>query len=254
MDKLIVFNCILLLVIFAALMLCKKVCKTQKGKNIALVIAPLVTILFHYSAFLALYITSGEATEYLRSNPNLLLPIYPCNVVMWGCLVFGLLRNKASKFAGFLADYLFWFGIFSTLVGMFANVDFINNPTLKDFETTKSIVAHATLLFNILLLYSFGYVKVDLPRNLLHIAMSVVAMYIIGLYCNKMFEVFMSAEKAYSVNSMFILHSPFEAVPFLTYPTIAGGALALYFVMFAICELFAYPKGNRWISRLKKQK
>ena len=49
---------------------------------------------------------------------------------------------------------------------MFANVDFIKNPTLLDFEITKSIVAHATLLFNVLLLPLFGYIKIDFKRNM----------------------------------------------------------------------------------------
>ena len=101
---------------------------------------------------------------------------------------------------------------------MFANVDFINNPTFKDYEVTKSILSHATLLFNVLLIYSFGHIKVDLIKNMIHIVSAVVMMYVIGLYCNKIFEVLVSVEAANSVNSMFILHSPFEAIPFLIYP------------------------------------
>ena len=152
----------------------------------------------------------------------------------------------------FLADYLFWFGIFSTLVGMFANVDFINNPTFKDYEVTKSIVAHATLLFNVLLIFVFGHIKVDLVKNMIHITISVVMMYLIGLYCNKIFEVLISVDEANSINSMFILHSPFPSLPFLIYPIIALCALILYFGLFSVCELFVYPKGNRWFNRFIK--
>ena len=172
---------------------------------------------------------------------------------MWGCLIYGLMKNKESKGAMFLADYLFWFGIFSTLVGMFANVDFINNPTLKDYEVTKSIVAHATLLFNILLIFVFGHIKVNLIKNMVHIIIAVVMMYLIGIYCNKIFEVLVSIEEANSVNSMFILHSPFPAIPFLIYPIIALCALILYFGLFFICELFVYPEGNRWFNRIRNR-
>lgn len=70
-------------------------------------------------------------------------------------------------------------------------------------------------------------------------------MYLIGLYCNKIFEVLVSYEEAYSVNSMFIIHSPFDGVPFLVYPVISAVALVLYFILFSIWELFIYPKGNR---------
>ena len=252
MDKLIIFNCIVLLLIFTIVFFCKKYIKTDKRKNIVLLLSALVTIIFHYSSFIYLSITGNASVEYLKNTPNLLLPIYPCNVVMWGCLIYGVLKNKKYKISLFLADYLFWFGIFSTLVGMFANVDFINNPTFKDYEVTKSIVAHATLLFNVVLIYAFGYIKVDLIKNMKHIIISVIMMYLIGLYCNKIFEVLVSYEEAYSVNSMFIIHSPFDGVPFLVYPVIASVSLVLYFILFFIWELFIYPKGNRWYNRIKK--
>lgn len=253
MGKLILFNSILLVLILAGLFFCKKYIKKERSKSWALLLSAVVTILCHYSTFLYLLIAEGSAAKYLKENPNLLLPIYPCNVVMWGCLIYGFMRNKHSKVGVFLADYLFWFGIFSTLVGMFANVDFINNPTLKDYEVTKSILAHATLLFNVLLLCVFGHIKVDLIKNMVHIGISVVMMYVIGIYCNTIFKVLVSAEEASSVNSMFILHSPFAGVPFLRYPIIALSALVLYFGLFCACEVFAYPKGNRWFNRLKNK-
>jgi len=253
MDKLIIFNCITLLIICVGLFFCKKYIKTEKNRNLVLLISALLTILCHYSTFLYLCVTNGSTIEYLKQNPNLLLPIYPCNVVMWGWLIYGFMKNKQSKGASFLADYLFWFGIFSTLVGMFANVDFINNPTFKDFEVTKSILSHATLLFNVLLIYSFGHIKVDLIKNMIHIVSAVVMMYVIGLYCNKIFEVLVSVEAANSVNSMFILHSPFPTISFLIYPIIALCSLILYFVLFSICELFVYPKGNRWFNRIRNK-
>ena len=253
MGKLILFNCILLFIIFVGLFLCKKYAKNDRSKKLILLLASLFTILVHYSTFIYLFITNGSTIDYLKENPNLLLPIYPCNVVMWGALIYGIIKNKESKVALFLGDYLFWFGIFSTLVGMFANVDFIINPTLKDYEVTKSIVAHATLLFNVLLIFMFGHIKVDLIRNMKNITISVIMMYIIGLYCNKVFEVLVSVEEAYSVNSMFIIHSPFPSIPFLIYPVIALCALLLYFGLFSLCELYVYPKGSRWINRIKNK-
>lgn len=253
MGKLVIFNCVLLLIIFKGVFLLKKYIRNEKWKNIVLLLSALLTILFHYSSYIYLCLTNGPSTEYLKETPNLILPIYPCNVVMWGCLIYGLLKDKKSKGAQFLADYLFWFGIFSTLAGMFANVDFIMNPTFRDYEVTKSIVAHGTLLFNILLISAFGHIKIDLIKNMVHIIISVIMMYGIGLYCNKLFEVLVSAEEADSVNSMFIRNSPFPAVSFLKYPIIAGGALILYFILFSVCELFAYEKGNRWYSRIKSK-
>ncbi len=249
MKTLVIFNLILLGFVAFGLWLSKKYAKSERARELLLLGASLFTVFFHYSSFIYYLISNGAVIDYLRDNLNLILPLYPCNVVMWSCVVFALCKNKAPKLRAFLADYIFWFGIISTLVGMFANVDFIENPTLANYDITKSIVAHATLLFNVLLLPLFGHIKVDLKRNILHIAISVVEMLVIGLYCNLVFEVLASAEKAYDMNSMFLIHSPFDGLAFLTYPVIALIALVLYFGLFALLELFFYEKGNRFYNR-----
>ena len=251
MGKLILFNTALIVLIAALLIAVKKWVRSARAKRLLLLVAPVVTVLFHYSSFLYHALFTGGGVAYLGENPNLILPIYPCNVVMWCALVYGLLARKDSKGALFLSDYLFWFGIISTLVGMFANVDFIMNPTLADYEVTKSIVAHATLLFNVLLIPVLGLLRPKFSRNMLNMMISVAAMYVIGLYCNLIFRALVSAEKAYHVNSMFIIHSPFEGLPFLRYPVIALMGLALYFVIFTVCEMFTTPCAQRWPARLR---
>ena len=253
MIKLLVFNFILIALISVGLCLVKKHVKTDRTKSLILLVAAIFTILFHYSSFVVLLLTGGDAVGYLGRNPNLILPIYPCNVVMWSALIFALLKNKHTVFGSYLADYLFWFGIVSTLVGMFANVDFINNPTLADYENVKSIGAHATLLFNVLLLCVFGYVKIDVKRNMVNILISVLKMAIIGAYCNLLFTVLASREAAYDVNSMFLIHSPFPGVDFLIYPVIALIAIPIYLAVFVACDFFANKKGERFIDKIVKR-
>ena len=249
MGTLILFNTILILMIVGLLIAAKRWVCSERAKRALFLLAPLVTILFHYSSFLYHLLFTGAGVAYVGETPNLILPIYPCNVVMWCALVYGLFKNKESKFATLLSDYLFWFGIISTLVGMFANVDFIMNPTLTDYEVTKSIVAHATLLFNVLLIPVFGLLRPSFFRNMRNMVISVLAMYVIGLYCNLIFSALVSAEKAYDVNSMFIIHSPFEGLPFLRYPIIAAVALVLYLIIFTLCDIITTSKGNRWFHR-----
>jgi hypothetical protein len=251
MGKLFIFNLILIACIALALWLIKKYVKRERTQSILLLAAATFTILFHYSSFLYHLLFTGEGIAYLSETPNLILPIYPCNVVMWCALFYGLSKNKDSKLALLLSDYIFWFGLFSTLVGMFANVDFIMNPTLRDFEIVKSIVAHATLLFNLLLIPAFGLLRPDFFRNMKNILLSVLAMYAIGLYFNVIFEALVSAEAAYDVNSMFLIHSPFEGVPFLRYPLIAAIALVLYFIVFTVCDIIRTPRGARWFDRVR---
>lgn len=251
MDKLFIFNFILIALTTLGLWLIKKYVRREQTQNVILIIAAFFTVLLHYSSFL-FKLLSGGAMEYLSDTPNLILPIYPCNVVMWSALIFAFLRNKKSKLGSFFADYLFWFGVISTLVGMFANVDFIKNPTLADYENFKSIAAHATLLFNILLLPLFGYVKINVKRNLLNIIISIFMMAVIGGYCNLVFYALASAAAAYDVNSMFLIHSPFEGLAFLTYPVIALIAIPIYFAVFVICDLCAHKKGNRFYNKMQK--
>ena len=239
MGKLVIFNFILIAIIILGLWLVKRYVRSERGQNILLCCAAIFTILFHYSLMLFKLFDGCDVIAYLNETPNLLLPIYPCNVVMWSALLFACLKNKRSRPGIFLADYLFWFGIVSTLIGMFANVDFILNPTLADYANVKSIGAHATLLFNVLLLPLFGYVTTDVKRNMTDIILSIAIMGAIGGYCNLIFRVLVSKDAAYEVNSMFWIHSPFEDVAFLTYPVIALVAIPIYFFVFFACDAFA---------------
>ena len=239
MGTLIIFNVILILAITGALAAAKKWVRRERAKHALFLVAPLLTVAVHYSSFFYHLLFTGAGIAYLGDTPNLILPIYPCNVVMWCALFYGLLRNKDSKWALLLSDYIFWFGLVSTLVGMFANVDFINNPTLADYENFKSIAAHATLLFNVLLLVPFNYVKTDVKRNITSIVISIFVMAAIGGYCNLVFRALASEEMAYEVNSMFLLHSPFDGLDFLTSPIIALIAIPIYLAIFVICNLCA---------------
>ena len=252
MGKLIIFNLFLIALIALGLWLIKKCVKKERTPNVILIAAALFTIVFHYSSFIFKLLSGGNAIEYLGETPNLILPIYPCNVVMWSALIFAFIKTKKSRVAEFFVDYLFWFGIASTLVGMFANVDFIMNPTLADYENFKSITAHATLLFNILLLPIFGYIKIDVKRNIINIIISIFVMAAIGCYCNLVFHALISEAAAYDVNSMFLIHSPFEGLDFLTYPVISLIVIPIYFAIFVICDLCAHKKGQRFYNKVKK--
>ncbi len=252
MGKLIIFNLFLIALIALGLWLVKKSVKKERTRNVILIAAALFTIVFHYSSFIFKLLSGGNAIEYLGETPNLILPIYPCNVVMWSALIFAFIKNKKSRVAEFFIDYLFWFGIASTLVGMFANVDFIMNPTLADYENFKSITAHATLLFNILLLPIFGYIKIDVKRNIINIIISIFVMAAIGCYCNLVFHALVSEAAAYDVNSMFLIHSPFEGLYFLTYPVISLIVIPIYFAIFVICDLCAHKNGQRFYNKVKK--
>ena len=102
MDKLILINCILIIIDVVIVILCKKF--LSKKKDLVLLVVSIITILIHYSSLLYHQIVDQNAFVYLKCNPNLILMLYPCNIVMWGCLLLGLLKNKENKFAKFLID------------------------------------------------------------------------------------------------------------------------------------------------------
>ena len=57
MGKLIIFNCILLLIISLGIYFCKKYIKTEKTKNLVLLLSAILTIVCHYSTFIYINIT-----------------------------------------------------------------------------------------------------------------------------------------------------------------------------------------------------
>jgi hypothetical protein len=77
-------------------------------------------------------------------------------------------------------------------------------------------------------------------------------MAIIGCYCNLVFHALVSEAAAYDVNSMFLIHSAFDGLGFLTYPVISLIAVPIYFGVFVICDLCAHKKGERFYNRMKR--
>ena len=91
-----------------------------------------------------------------------------------------------------------------------------------------------------------------MKRNITNIIISIIVMAAIGCYCNLVFHALVSEEIAYDVNSMFLIHSPFDGIEFLTYPVISLIAVPMYFAVFVICDLFAHKKGERFYNKFKK--
>ena len=254
MYQLLILNTSFFAAFAVILSIIKKRVKTDLTKNILLLVAPIITLLVHYSQFIYDVMTGGDIMAHLSANPNLYMPLYPCNIVMWLTLIFALLKNKNSKFGEFCVDFIFWFGVAAAVIGMFANEDFIRTQSIADYAILKSIIAHATLLFNVLLLPIFGYVKIDVKRNFKNIIISLLVMGVIGAYCTLIFYALVSYEQAYFINSMFMMHSPFAGLDFLTYPVVALIAVPVYFVLFVICDLCAHKKGKRFYNRTKNDR
>ena len=250
MILLLTISFILLTIGIGFLVFAKRFIDTEKEIRILFLVLPILTVLAQYSGVLYFLIKDGSATQYLSDNPNLLFPIFPCNVVMWSLLAIGIFFNKReTRFVQILIDFCFFFGIFSALTGMIANVDFLNNPSITNFNGTKSIVSHALMLTNIIGLGIYKIVKIDLTPNYIHLVIGVLVMGLIGVINNAMCWIIKGEEYAYEINSMFLLRPSYSKISWLKYQIIAPIALVLYFGLFVILYLIFYKKGNRFYNR-----
>ena len=236
MYQLFIINFAVIAAIVIALIILKKKIKTEKGKYWLLLVSSILTIVCHYSSLIYHLIVDGTCIDFLMDNPNLVLPIYPCNCVMWCCLILGIIKKKDSKLGSYLIDYIFFFGAVAGVIGLFANIDFFKNPTLANYDVTKCVFSHGFMLFNTLLLPVFGFVRIDFKKNIIHTAIFVLMMLVIGAYCSLLITVIDDYSAAYNYNSMFLLHSPFDGLPFLVYPFIAAVAFVLYIGVYYLCS------------------
>ena len=250
MDQLLIVNSVLVLINILIVFLCCKY--LSKKKNLILLLSAILTLVIHFSPLLYFQIAEGSMMRFLQENAFILLPAFPCNVMMWFCLIFALLKDKESKFTKFCVDFIVWLGTVATLIGMFANIDFIANPTFKDFVVLKGVLSHAALLLNTMLIISYKYVKFDFISNMVNMILVVVMLYIIGGYCNLLIFSLSTQEFYYETNAMFMVHSAFEGIEILTYQIISSIALVIYFITFNIIDFIKNEKGNRWFNRIKK--
>ena len=107
MEHLLILNLVLIAVIAIGLLCVKKYCKSERIKDVLLIVSAIFTVFCHYSSLLYHHFSDGTAMEYLTHNPNLILPIYPCNVVLRGLWLFE--RQKLSDWKIFIRlHFLVW--------------------------------------------------------------------------------------------------------------------------------------------------
>ena len=102
MYQLLILNASFFAAFAVILSIIKKRVKTERAKNILLLVAPIITLLVHYSQFIYDVMTGGDIVAHLGANPNLYMPLYPCNIVMWLTLIFALLKTKAPSSENFV--------------------------------------------------------------------------------------------------------------------------------------------------------
>ncbi|MBE7082760.1 MAG: hypothetical protein E7378_03705 [Clostridiales bacterium] len=232
-------------IIIATLIICYKFVKQEKHKNLILKIASILTVAIHFSSLYVDYFTTGKA----EVESVMLIPIYPCNIVMWLLLILAFMKNKQGKAFKGLAVFSFYLGMTGGLVGLLCNEIYASDPNMADWGVLKGLVSHVVLIFNSLYLLVGGYIKIRV-KNVISVAIGLCGMIVeggivIGLYklCN-----------LDPPNSMYLLESPFASAPWINPYLIGVVALVLVFVIGSIVEQIALKKEDRWYKKIKEKK
>lgn len=185
-----------LLLYFAA-----KHLKSQRQKDGFLKLFAILTVLIHYSDIWVNYFQTGGYTYV--SNVHI-LPVYPCNVMMWMLLIAALMKNKQSLPFRMLSEFCFYGGILCGILGIVLNENFDNNPTLTDYSVLKGLLSHSTMLLGCIYMKVGKYFTVQ-PSNAFSVAAGASVFVLCGIGVNRLYDHFgMEAP-----DGMFLRHNPY---------------------------------------------
>lgn len=215
-----------LLLIFAA-----KGLKTQCQKDGFLKCFAILTVILHYSDIWVDYFRTGGYT-YVASVH--ILPVYPCNVMMWMLLIAAQMKNKQCLLFQMLSEFCFYGGILCGLLGITLNVNFDNTPTLADYGVLKGLLSHSTMLLGCIYMKVGKYFTVQ-PSNAVSVAAGAGIFVLCGVIVNGLYDLFgMEAP-----DGMLLRHNPY----FPGSPILPG-----------ICVIILMYIVLLWIQRRKKKK
>jgi hypothetical protein len=216
-----------------------KFLKEQRHKNLILKLSAVITVLIHYSDLLVEYLkNNGEAI----AGKTYLLPVYPCNIVMWMLLVLAFIENKNGTVFRVLAEFCFVIGTVCGVIGILLNENFADNPTLLDYSIFKGLLSHSTMLFGCIYLYVGRYVKFGIFNTV-----SMFFGFSVFVICGIAVNLLHTANGMEAPDGIWI-----EGVPYVGVSSIILGLLFIlaYFGVFALIEL-RLPPEERWYSKIK---
>ena len=223
------------------LVLAAKCVKDDKTKNRILKFFAVITVVIHYSNLWVDYFTTGGATV----ENNQILPVYPCNVVMWMLLIASLLQNRKRLLFQLLSEFCFYGGTVCGVVGIVLNANFGNTPTLADYDILKGMLSHSTMLLGCLYMLVGGYIKIRV-FNAVSVAAGLGTFVLCGMGVNALYEFFgMEAP-----DGMWLRSNPY----FSFSPMVLG--IVFVIVLFCVLSLWEMrlPVEERWYHKLNRRK
>lgn len=214
--------------------------KNEKSKTLVLRAVGILTVLVHYSDLLVEYITEGgEATI----SSTHILPMYPCNVIMWLFLILSFIEKRDSVVFRVLSEFCFLGGTVCMIVGIVFNANFDSTPTLLDYSVLKGLLSHSVLLVGCLYLFFGGFIKIG-AFNSVSVFFGLLTFVICGAFVNILF----SAYGLEITDGFYLIEIPGTGIS----SVIPGTLLVL--LMLGIYSLFELrlPKDERWYAKIKK--
>ncbi len=212
--------------------------KDESHKNLILKISAISTAILHYSDIWVNFFATGGNVQVQSVH---ILPVYPCNVVMWFLLICALMKKKGVLFT-LLSEFCFCVGVICGVIGIVLNANFDATPTLADYDVLKGLLSHSTMVFGCIYLKVAGYVKIRV-FNAVSATFGFGTFVLCGYFVNRLYARFGMT----SPDGMFLKSNPYFSVP-----TILLGVLVVL-IMFGGLALYelSFPKEERWYNKLK---
>ena len=230
-------------ILTAALLILARTCvRDEKNKNRILLLFAILTVALHYSDLWVEYFTMGGT---VTVENNHILPVYPCNVVMWLLLISTLIRNKKCVIFRMLSEFCFYVGTICGILGIVLNFNFDNTPTLTDYSVLKGLLSHSTMLFGCLYMRFGGYVKFRV-FNIVSIAAGLCVFILCGTAVNALYE----QNGMVAPDGMWLNGNPYIGISPITLGYVA---LAVLFIPLHLREM-RLPIEERWYNKLLRRK
>lgn len=218
--------------------------KSERHKKNILKIISILTIVLHYSDVYVHFFKTGTA----KINSSHLLPIYPCNIIMWLLLICSFLKKHDSKVAKCLLEFTFYAGVVCGTIGVVFNENYGNNPTLADWDIFKGLLSHSTMIIGCIYILVAKWIKIRVS-NCISVFLGLCFFIIDGFIINGLYSIFNLGE----CNAMYLQTPPFENAPWFG-PWIMGMiGLILVFIITALTEQFTLKKEERWNVLIKEK-
>lgn len=232
-------------IITLILFLCNKFVEHQRIKDKILRMSAILTVTIHYSVLYVDFFSTGIA----EVESTMLLPLYPCNIVMWLLLIVSFMKNRRGKLFETLAVSTFYIGIVGGVIGVLFNEIYLSNPNFGDWDVLNGLLSHSTMIFGCIYLLVGGYINIRV-KNVMSVACGLLLLLTDGMVVISLYKLFNMDPP----NCMYLLENPFPQIKWFNPLVLGGIGLCVVFIITVIYEQIALVEENRWYSKVKESK